>query len=193
VNSPTLGASSRYAAKLGTAVEFDHTNYMEVPGLLGQPENVTIAAWANRDSSDGGASDLVSLGDSFVLRFTGSQVRAFIWNGTDWDTQVVYNSNYKGAGWHHFAAAFNNADNLLELYIDGALVDATTTTDSISWNLGSNTVIANHGNSDPSFYFKGSVDDVRVFGRPLCAADVFNLFRDFRPDGVRIKTWLETR
>ncbi|MEQ8211062.1 MAG: LamG domain-containing protein [Lacipirellulaceae bacterium] len=54
VASPTLGVTSRYPVKLGTAVEFDGTNRMEVPGRLSEPANVTIAAWAKLDAADAG-------------------------------------------------------------------------------------------------------------------------------------------
>ncbi|WP_218931926.1 LamG-like jellyroll fold domain-containing protein [Adhaeretor mobilis] len=194
VNAPTLGASSRYTAELGTAVTFDGTNRVEIPGLLGQPENVTISAWAKLDSPDVYGAELISIGNSFALRLDdGGNLASFIWNGTDHSTRTVHPVPFKGAGWHHFAAVFNDDDDLYELYVDGTLVDAITTTDSIVYSPGNNTYIAAHTNGPSDFDFSGSIDDVRVFGRPLCAGDVFNLFRDFRPNGVRIKQWVETR
>ncbi|QDS99343.1 hypothetical protein HG15A2_26660 [Adhaeretor mobilis] len=194
VNAPTLGASSRNTAELGTAVTFDGTNRVEIPGLLGQPENVTISAWAKLDSPDLYGAELISLGQSFAIRLDdGGNLVSFIWNGTDFTANLLHPVPFKGAGWHHFAAVFSDDNDLFELYVDGILVDSTSTTDSIVYNLETNTFIGAHTNGPSDFDFSGSIDDVRVFGRALCPDDVFNLFRDFRPNGVRIKQWVETR
>ncbi|MEQ8837904.1 MAG: LamG domain-containing protein, partial [Lacipirellulaceae bacterium] len=194
VASPTLGVTSRYPVKLGTAVEFDGTNRMEVPGRLSEPANVTIAAWAKLDAADAGGAEVISIGNSFALRMDDfNNLVSFIYNGTDYDTRVTQSQSYQGTGWHHFAAVFNDTDDLYELYVDGILVDTISTPDSISWTDAPNTTIGAHAWADGNFDFSGSIDDVRVFGRALCAADVYNVYRDFVPAGVRIKSWVETR
>jgi hypothetical protein len=144
---------------------------------LGNPKNVSVAAWANLTTTDTSGAEVISLGDHFGLRLdTGGVSEAFFYNGSTYLTASVSNT-YAGTGWHHFVATFDDNNDSFKLYIDGALAATTSTTSSISYSgLGSNTVIGRHGNASTSYDFTGTIDDVRVYNYALSAAEVIDIY-----------------
>ena len=53
---------------IGGAKKFDGSSYMQVPGLLGTPQSITLSAWVHLDSTIGFSQDIVSLGDAVAIR-----------------------------------------------------------------------------------------------------------------------------
>ena len=144
---------------------------------MGNPANITVAAWANLTTADTGGAEIISLGDHFGLRLDQTGLtNAFFYNGSTWIV-VSLNKSFAGTGWHHFAAVFNDAGNSFQLYVDGALAASIGTTNSISYaGLGSNTVIGRHGNAQTNRDFTGTIDDVRVYNYALSASGVAELY-----------------
>ena len=144
---------------------------------MGNPRNVSVAAWAKLTTADSVGSEIISLGDHFILRLDdGGATKAIFYNGSAYVTASV-NSTYAGTGWHHFAAVFDDGHDKLMLYIDGVLAATTTTTASISWSgLGTNTVIGQHGNGGTTSDFTGTIDDVRVYSYAISATEVAQMF-----------------
>ena len=61
--------------------------------------------------------------------------------------------------------------------------------------LGANTVIGRHGNGSTTFDFTGKIDDVRVYARALCPAEILLIYNEGGGgyQGVRILKWVESR
>ncbi|MBN2188211.1 MAG: DUF2341 domain-containing protein, partial [Chitinispirillaceae bacterium] len=53
---------------IGGAKKFDGSSYIQVPGLLGTPQSITLSAWVYLDSTIIFSQDIVSLGDAVALR-----------------------------------------------------------------------------------------------------------------------------
>jgi hypothetical protein len=174
------------------ALQFNGSTRAEVTNLMTSPSNVTLAAWANLTAVDSSGSEVVSLGDYFAIRLDGSSSRAFFYNGTTWANATVAQS-YLNAGWHHFAAVFNDTANTCKLYVDGVEAASVNTTVTIPYSgLGTKTVIGAHGNSSTSFDFTGKIDDVRVYSRALCPNEIQILEAGGNPfGGVKIIKWVE--
>src|SRR3989442_14968578 len=85
--------------------------------------------------------------------------------GPDVFTEIVTPLAYNDGTWHHAAAVLRNG--LVELYVDGTLKAADTTSpiSSVRPSMG---VQIGHLAS----YFVGDIDEVRVFSRALIAAEV---------------------
>lgn len=155
-------------------------DYVQINGLFNGPTDVTLAAWVNLTSSGTNGSEVISLGDSFVLRLDQvdtSALRAFWYNGTTW-VNLDFAGLLEGTGWHHVAATFSDSEDTATLYLDGVAVATTTTTDSISYALGSNTTIGVHGNEDPLYAFDGMIDDARIYTDALSAEEIGALAAD---------------
>ncbi|MEX0642954.1 MAG: LamG domain-containing protein [Pirellulales bacterium] len=190
-NGTVSGTSNWNAGKINNAFQFNGSTSINVSGLLGRPKNVTLSAWAKLTTADSSGSEIISLGDSFAIRLdNGGSAQVFFYNGSSWST-ISYNQAYAGGGWHHFAAVFDDDHNYYRLYIDGVQRANGSTTSSITYGLGANTVIGRHGNGQTSMDFTGWIDDARVYNRPLCATEVQRLFNGSAPVGVKIIKWVE--
>jgi Concanavalin A-like lectin/glucanases superfamily len=156
---------------------FNGSTKIQATGLMNSAANVSVSAWANLTTADTSGAEIISLGDHFGLRLdTGGVSEVFFYNGSSYVTATIAKS-YAGTGWHHFAGVFDDTNNSLKLYVDGALATTTSTAASISYSgLGANTVIGRHGNASTNYDFTGTIDDVRVYGYALSAAEVIDIY-----------------
>jgi Concanavalin A-like lectin/glucanases superfamily len=194
VGNPALNVTANGAPSQASAVGFDGSNYIEVPGLFEKSANITAAAWVRLDGVDAAGADVVSLGDYFRLRLRTGLVgaEASFYNGSTWITttadQVVLNS-----GWHHLTIVLSDSD-ALTLYIDGVEAASENVGSAILYSgQGANSRIASHGNGGSTTDLIGRIDDVKVFNRPLGPEEAFQLYRGSRINGIRILKWVETR
>jgi len=123
----------------------------------------------------------------------GSTIRAFFYNGSTWTSASV--SQTVSSGWHHFAAVFNDDANYCKLYIDGFEAASLSTAASISYSgLGTKTVVGAHGNGQTTYDFNGKIDDVRVYNRALCPAEIQQIKNTGSSfGGVKITKWVEVQ
>lgn len=197
-NASVVGTATWTAGKIGNAFQLNGETSIVAPGLIGSPRNVTIMAWANLTAADSSGAEIVSLGDCLAIRLNdgGPYSRAFFYNGSSWAGPGVSQS-FTGVGWRHVAAVFNDDADVFKLYVNGVEVGSHSTTQSISYTgLGANTVIGRHGNGQTIFDFTGKIDDVRVYTRALCPAEILDIYNDGTGagfQGVRILKWVETR
>jgi hypothetical protein len=192
--SPTLNVAANGAASQGTAVAFNGSNYMQATGLYEKSSSVSAAAWVRLDGVDSLGSDVVSLGDCFLLRLNSgsSGAVAKYYNGSTWITATA-SQTVLNTGWHHVAAVLDGGSTL-KLYIDGVEAASMAASGAISYTgQGANTRVASHANGFTNVDLTGRVDDVRIFNRPLKPDEVFQLYRGSRINGIKILTWVETR
>src|SRR3954469_12091650 len=171
------GTSSWVPGMLNNGFSFNGATKIQATGLMGNPRNVSVAAWAKLTTPDSGGAEIISLGDHFLLRLDESgSTSVKYYNGTTWVALSVFQT-FAGTGWHHFAASFDDPHKLLKLYIDGQLAGTATTTASISYTgLGANTVIGRQGNAGTTNDFTGVIDEVRVYSYAISAAEVAQLY-----------------
>jgi hypothetical protein len=195
-NASVVGTATWTAGKVGNAIQLNGATSVTASASGLAPRNVTIAAWANLTSADSSGAEVISLGDYFAIRLDGSGAsRAFFYNGTSWQNLTI-NQTFAGAGWRHFAAVFDDDNNVFRFYVNGAEVASMATAASISWTgLGSNIVVGRHGNGNANMDFTGRIDDARIYTRALCPAQVLELVNDGGGayQGIRILQWVETR
>ena len=175
----TNGASIVADGTRGQVLSLDGVNdYVQVSGRYGNPANVTLAAWVNLTSAGPNGAMVISLGDSvsLVTDSAGRLVGSYYAGGT-WPP-VAFTGTIAGTGWHHLAFTFNDTANVATLYLDGAAVATLSTTDSISYTLGSDTYIGKHANGNTNYYFAGKIDDARIYNRTLSASEVATLAND---------------
>src|SRR3954469_70333 len=171
------GTTSWVPGMLNNGFSFNGATKIQATGLMGNPRNVSIAAWAKLTTADTNGAEIISLGDHFALRLDeAGNAKAIYYNGTDY-TELDLPVTFAGTGWHHFAASFDDPHKSLKLYVDGVLAASTITTTSISYTgLGTNTVIGRHGNADTNHDFTGIIDDVRVYSYVIDPTEVAQLF-----------------
>ena len=86
-NHGTINGATRTPGKVGRGLSFDGNDFAQIPGLLGQPQNITISAWTNLYASDTSGAEVISLGDHVAVRLDntgGKGVTGFYYDGTTW-------------------------------------------------------------------------------------------------------------
>jgi hypothetical protein len=157
---------------IGGAKKFDGSSYIQVPGLLGTPQSITLSAWVHLDSTITFSQDIVSLGDAVALRadrvaapyygtegFFCSKVSAS-------DTVHVFTNTgafISKTGWRYLTYTVDGARHFQSMYIDGIFQCSTNDINPINYSgLGPNTFLGTHGNKKTASYAFGCIDEARV-------------------------------
>ncbi len=152
---------------------FDGANYLEADtykGISGT-QSRTIEAWINSSTAN---KEIVSWGtdsgtQKWVFRINGDgAIRVEVNGGSIYGTNLVDDGE-----WHHVACVFNGTQvSDISLYVDGQLETIASTSNS-----NVNTHITSGINMRTSRginnrYFKGNIDEVRVWSTALSATDI---------------------
>lgn len=166
------GTASWVSAVRDNGFDFNGTTKIQTNSELGNPANVSMAAWVDLDAPDSSGAEIVSIGDHVNFRLTANSVRAVLYNGSTWLTTSATFAPV-GAGWHHYAFTFDDASDTLKIYIDGDLVTTATVTATISYSgHGTATVVGRHGNGAAIYDMDGRIDDVRIYNYALSPAEI---------------------
>lgn len=173
------GTATWISGRNSNGLDLNGATKAEITNLLGNPSNFTLACWARIDGADTSGAEGISIGDNIRLRLhhgASSAPRVSFYTGSGY-RNLTGTGNYVGAGWHHFAATFDDATNTMTLYVNGVLNATLTTTNSVSWAaLGTKTVVGSHGNGSTSFDLDGAIDDVLVYNKALTLAEIKQLY-----------------
>ncbi len=157
-------------AKFGKALSFDGKNSFLTAGVAGLPDlnaPKTISCWLYFMGGAGQSQSVFALANesqqaSVRQEFRSSQVGMLQYEGT-W---LVAASSPSAKNWHHFAYTFDGTEN--RFYIDGQPISSSTIKPRAArvasfqigrWITGSE-------------YFKGTVDEVRVYSRALTLEEI---------------------
>lgn len=153
-NSNAIGSPRDLNRKL--FLEFDGRNdYGQGTNVLGGLDSASIMAWV--DLNDAFATDGVVIGqDAFQLRINSDRKLEAIVNAT---TLTFNDTVLNTTQWYHVGAVYGNG--FLKLYLNGSLVATTAASGIIAADASSLTIGKNP--SALSNYFKGKIDEVRVF------------------------------
>ena len=163
-------------------LDFDGVDdYLSSPSLINGLNDVTIMAWVKSDS--GNAIDMNIAGEDIALRL-------WLQNGNrpTFSIKTAGNSQQSAGGcscttipfneWHHLTGTFSSSTGIIKLYIDGALADTydtgvTGASIAVSSDTNDTFEIGRFSNeSTDGQYFKGDIDEVRVFDTALTADQI---------------------
>lgn len=177
------GAAWTSSGKYGNAISFDGTNdYVSVPDnsqLRFGTGPFTIAAWISADDdSDTNYRGIVikgtSTGSYYFYLDTATGKLKFKENNTN--QSMTGDINLADGTWHHVAVVRDNVGTV-RLYRDGEVV-STNTTDfvGLDFNSASPVFIGYRGTS--AYYFKGLIDDVRIYATSTEQFEIENIMED---------------
>jgi hypothetical protein len=156
-----LGVSNYSYGQIGNALNFDGVD----DGISLTTLNLPLATSARtieariRTTQSTGGGAIVTYGDPttssgrFSLYQTSGSLN-FVAEGNDYYTGIAINDG----NWHHVAATYDGTT--VKIYIDGALVASTTKTLN---TISSEFSIGYRGVGNPSEYFNGDIDEVRIW------------------------------
>jgi len=188
------GAVWTTAGRLNGALAFDGVDdhvTVAAPTVDLKPSSAfAISAWVKYSATDTSGGDVASMGDSYALRVqpTGD-VKTFFYNGTTWNASTSSGVNTKNGSWHHLVGQYTGSS--LQVYIDGTLNHQAAFSGAIAYTLGPSFLLGQNGNGDSTHNFNGTIDQVRVYGRALSAAEIAALAAE-APAGAttfRVMTW----
>jgi hypothetical protein len=174
IANATWSATGRY----GGALLFNGTNaWVTIADAtsLRLTTGMTIEAWVQPTVAMGTSWRSVLMkersgGLSYSLYANGSTSRPSADINTGGVDQTVRGTAAVAANvWTHLAATFNGTT--LRLYVNGTLVQSMAVTGSLVTGTGA---LRLGGNSAWGEWFKGYIDDVRIYNRPLTAAEIVN-------------------
>jgi hypothetical protein len=162
-------------------LDFDGRNdYAESIAVLGGLSNATLMAWI--DLNSGFSTEGVVVGqDKFQIRITSAKKLEVVVNSTVLTYGTVALNT---AQWYHVGAVYGNGS--LKLYLNGNLVASTSSSGSIAADtslltLGKNPVSGTK-------YFKGKIDEVRVFNVSLTDAQFQKMvYQEIQDSGSQVR------
>jgi formylglycine-generating enzyme required for sulfatase activity len=154
------------------ALTFDGNDYLQTP-VDSNLNTVTLSAWFASDTRSGERSIVDSdaggpFGHSLILGYSTSDNTLDIqFHDGFYNSPWALNDN----NWHHAVAVIE--PSVVRLYVDGKLVGSQsysrTSLDGSQFRIG------RHNAGDPQ-WFKGQIDDVRIYNRALDARQVAELY-----------------
>ncbi len=178
-NHGTTGGDPTFiAGQYGEALDFDGNDYLTMDGVADDFTNddVTMTAWIKTTMSGEGdwfSNNAVS--NQFLLCILGGDI-LFFEGGFKPGAGVTANDGE----WHHVVAVRENMD--VKLYMDGMyrpsadFTSVTTFAEGDRWSLAQEW----DGNSASDFY-TGSVDEARIYDRPLTDDEILQVMRGRGP------------
>jgi endonuclease/exonuclease/phosphatase family metal-dependent hydrolase len=158
----------------GGALQFNGSNYVRIvsPAVALKPAaGYAISAWVKFTSTGTSGGEIASMGDSYALRvLPAGGVRTYFYDGSTWRTLSVTTVATNDNAWHHLVGQYTGSE--LHVYVDGVKKGTATVSGAIAYTLGSAFHLARHANGSSSHNFFGTLDQVRVFARPLSDAEV---------------------
>ncbi len=189
---PPVGFSDPFSRAFSLANQ-QGVQLANAPAAVKPANDLTIAVWYRSTIVDSTGSELVSLGDQYLLRLRPSQLE---WTkntpptneaGTGTNYQHCYvdlaSSEFLDGNWHHVAAVTTPAG--MRTYFDGVLRCSNASGASINYNIaaGTDLWVGRHGTQKTQFDFDGNLDEVRIYTRALSASEILGLFQGAGGEG----------
>ncbi|MHC4396828.1 MAG: LamG domain-containing protein [Planctomycetota bacterium] len=180
-NNGTIYGATPTTGQINGALEFDGSgDYVDFPdGFSDFTGGLTIALWAYPtsngvwwpkfiDFANGAGADNI-----IFARFETSDTLAFVvWSGGSEGGYVTANNVLELGVWQNFVVTLDGTGNAV-IYKNGVPVGAGTTYVPRNINRTNNYIAKSNWNDD---YYKGSIDDVRIYDRALSVEEVEELY-----------------
>lgn len=178
------GATWNTGGKFGGALSFSGTasGYVSVPDSpsLALNSSHTLEAWIKptaltgyqsiltKETMGGGCSTL-----AYWLQMNGNRISGGLHNGsTCIEHLTVAQPTMSLNNWHHIAAVFDDAANTYKFYLNGNLVVTQTENGTPSPKTSALMIGQSGYNAGANERWRGLLDDIRIYNRPLSAAEV---------------------
>ncbi|MCB4797992.1 LamG-like jellyroll fold domain-containing protein [Neotamlana laminarinivorans] len=154
------------------SIDFDGVDdYLSGTSFVNGNSAVTIMAWIKSDS--GNSTDMVVAGEDEACKLwlSNGNIPSFTIS-TTLNSAVTISSTSSIAfdEWHHVTGVYDNASGNMSLYIDGVEVSTGSTNGAIATTASSNgnfEIGRLSSSVSNQQYFKGDIDEVRVFNTAL--------------------------
>jgi hypothetical protein len=185
-NDGTISGPTWAKGRIGQALAFDGvTDYVTVPDSESlEPAQLTVSTWFKTSEEPGSYRVLLQKGiiDCWAASYSiksdasGGGLIFMVWDGTNNIATPPATGLWDGR-WHFAAGTFDGT--ALRLYVDGALVGSTPMTTAIRYGLANGDYLGiGHPRNlcGQATQFTGALDIVKVWNRPLSAAEILGQY-----------------
>ncbi len=183
---PTAGDLHTASGRIGRGANFDGTNdYISAPdssSFAFTGNIVTLAAWIKADTSGNGTQRSVFSqynggveGGILLYLTTGNKLNYH--DGSSGN--VATNATFTDGSWH-YVVYVSQSNVSHQLYVDGILDKNDTSTALVLNSTQPMQIGADLSLGVAAVFFKGQIDEARVYNRALSAAEVKNLYDSTR-------------
>jgi len=168
--------------KVGNAGYFDGAgDYVDIPASTSfDTQNLTISAWvySNTYTSNMFIFEKGNVNTQYSLFFSGGLIfRTYNSAGTgDTFTTTLATAGISNGNWYNIVAVYNGTGK--EIYVNGVWKNSKAYSQTLKTGLGTAERIGAYGGSSQSYYFNGSIDEVKIFNRSLSATEISNLYNN---------------
>jgi hypothetical protein len=181
VNGATL-TTDRFGYR-NSAYHFDgSTNFIDIGNdpTLKMDLEVTIATWVKIDLPLTGGSGFYNVisdhspahNNGKIFRFQGNSLEFLL--GPEGSLEANYTFSDSASGWHHIANTYDG--DSIRIFVDGVNVASAVRQGTIDVN--SNSLLI--GKSGWGEYFKGDMDDFRIYNSALSEKEIMGLMSIFK-------------
>jgi hypothetical protein len=176
-----VGAAVWMAGRVQGALSFDGQTYVDLRDAVAfeRTDAFSYGAWVY---PKGGGAVIARMDDASSYRgwdvfVTGDHVEAHIIG--HWPDNAIYKktkAQLKSGKWTHLFVTFDGSSKAsgLQIYFNGKPQEVQATRDQLSGTIKTDKPLL-IGRRNPSGFFTGLIDDVRVYSRALSAAEVATL------------------
>lgn len=170
-------------AQVGEFLTLDGLTYKDVKDSNNlHPTTFTLAAWFKTNTDFTTPGHIIDKG-GYGSEITGKNLNFGVWIRTDEtlkfgfetstgiDEMITSPNKYNDNLWHYVVGVFDDSTDSLKLYVDGNLISQKTT-QNIPDTSGIQPVRIGANSLTQSNFFKGSVDEVRIWDRALSSQEV---------------------
>jgi len=177
-NGGTQAANSINAAQSGTLLNLGESHWgpgvynggLCFDGQSGQQVSIATAA-PDLISESISLSGWVQVDNTFNkwVWVAGQGITFYFYHGSGWIGVNASAPSVLDGGWHHVAGTFDDANNLMAVYLDGVQLATKITDTSMAQRHGAGFSL---GSMRGSRNFKGCLDEIQVYGRALSVQEV---------------------
>ena len=172
---PAAGSAANPFSRLFARATQQAVKLAATPVALKPANTLTLSAWYRATSVDTSGAELISAGDNYVLRLRATQIefdkRITGSSGTGTYATCPFGiTTHLDGTWHHLAAV--SGPTGMKVYLDGVEKCTNAHNEDLLYDRGQDFWVGRHGNGSTAWDFEGNIDDVRVYGRALTAAEI---------------------
>jgi len=169
----------------GDAFHFDGNSYISIaddPTL--RPQNFTISLWCRFDDLSDSTKVLIDKHlidgndtDSYELWFSDSQINGCLSDEDGVSEYIRADLQPNTTDWYHIVYSFSDENNIKSLYINNTLANSLEESKTIDYtNTPINIGASYLSETELQYFFKGDIDDVRIYDRVLSSCEIEALF-----------------
>jgi len=174
-NTGIVSGATWTTGRFGKALVFDgFSGFVSIPGApaLNLGAAVTLEAWIFPTALGGSrvieGQTKTGVASTYFMAARGTEVGFGFFGGGAWREHTTRGVNLPIRAWTHVAAAFSDATDEVRIYVNGTLRLSETEQNSLPFD--GDQLRIGMGSSGQGF--AGVIDEVRVYGRPLGAAEI---------------------